>query len=69
MAYSTSPGWENRNSQVVIRNTGLEGTDSGQSVYELECKHCRNRYGANGTDIWQRRCPNCQRGRPGLAVS
>lgn len=66
---TTQPGYRNRNSQVVIRNTGLPGNDHLQTVYELRCQHCDNCYGANGSDIFQRRCPGCQGGAPGLALS
>jgi hypothetical protein len=64
---STDPGYENRNRQVVMRATQLAGTDHGQHVYVLQCLNCRHEYGANGSDIFQRRCPYCQGGRPGLA--
>jgi hypothetical protein len=64
---TTNIGYENRNGQVVVRPTGLNGTDYGQKVYVLKCGHCGHEYGANGSDIWLRRCPSCQRGRPGLA--
>ena len=64
---STTPGYENRNRQVVVRATGLAGTDFGQYVYVLRCGHCQTEYGANGSDIFQRLCPKCQGGRPGLA--
>jgi hypothetical protein len=63
---STSPGYENRNRQTVVRATGLAGTDFGQFVYVLRCGHCNAEYGANGSDIFQRLCPTCQGGRPGL---
>ncbi len=63
---TTRPGYKNRNRQVVVRTTGLEGTDFGQKVYVLRCGVCGHEYGANGSDIWQRRCPACQKGRPGL---
>jgi len=67
--YSTQRGFTNPNGQTVIVNTGLPGTDHGQSVYELRCDHCSERYGANGSDIAIRRCPRCQGGRPGLALA
>ena len=67
-APTTVPGYENRNGQVVIRNTGKTGTDHNQVVYEMECKHCGHHYGANGTDIHERKCPKCQGGKPGLAL-
>jgi hypothetical protein len=34
-ATTTKPGYVNRNGQVVTRNTGLPGTDHGQSIYQL----------------------------------
>jgi len=63
---TTTPGFENRNGQVVVRATGLPGTDHGQSIYVLRCLACRNEYGANGSDIHMRRCPACQKGAAGL---
>ena len=60
------PGDVNRNGQVVIRDTGLSGTDHLQRVYQLGCSHCGHVYGANGTDVHERKCPRCQKGRPGL---
>jgi hypothetical protein len=65
--FSTAPGYVNRGGQVVIRNTGLAGTDHGQSVYQLGCSFCGEVYGANGSDIFQRKCPKCQGGASGLA--
>ena len=64
--YSTRPGFTNANGQAVVRPTGLPGTDHGQSIYVLQCSHCSEEYGANGSDIWLRKCPKCQEGRPGL---
>jgi hypothetical protein len=65
---TTDPGYVNRNGQQVIRATGLAGTDYGQRVYVLGCGSCGREYGANGSDIFQRRCPWCQRGKPGLPI-
>jgi plasmid stabilization system protein ParE len=65
---STSPGYVNRNHQVVIRRTERPGNDHLQRVYELCCQRCDHRYGANGSDIFQRRCPSCQDGAPGLPL-
>jgi len=64
---TTKPGFINRNGQSVVRPTGLRGTDHLQYVFVLKCTHCDLEYGANGSDIHERRCPNCQGGRPGLA--
>jgi hypothetical protein len=65
---TTTIGYVNKNGQVVIRNTGLAGTDHGQSVYELGCSLCGHVYGANGSDIHLRKCPKCQDGKPGLPI-
>ncbi len=65
---STQPGYVNRNGQVVVRRTDLPGTDHLQRAYELCCRHCNHHYGANGPDIFQRRCPSCQDGAPGLSL-
>ena len=67
-AGTTEPGYSNRNDQVVVHRTDLPGNDHNQRVYVLECGRCQHRYGANGSDIWQRRCPRCGGGRPGLSV-
>jgi hypothetical protein len=67
-AQSTVPGYINRNRQVVLRATGEPGTDHGQSIYALRCSDCSYEYGANGSDIFQRKCPRCQRGQPGFPL-
>jgi hypothetical protein len=65
---TTQIGFVNRNGQVVIRNTGQPGTDFGSMVYQLGCSVCGEVYGANGGDIFERKCPKHE-GRPGLAVT
>jgi len=67
-AGTTRPGYINRNRQEVVAKTGLQGNDHNQVVYLLKCRTCGARYGANGSDIFQRRCPDCDGGRPGLGV-
>ena len=64
--YSTIPGFMNRNGQIVIRNTGLPGTDHGQTVYQMGCSECGHIYGSNGADNFQRKCPEHGGGKPGL---
>lgn len=64
---TTQPGYVSRNGQVVIRDTGLPGTDHLQTVYQLGCSDCGHVYGANGSDIHLRLCPNCQGGAMGLS--
>ena len=63
---ATRPGYINCNGQVVVRNTHKPGADRGQTVYQLACSLCGRVYGANGSDIFERKCPACQKGRPGL---
>jgi hypothetical protein len=64
---TTKVGYVNRNGQVVIRNTGIPGTDRNQTVYQLGCSECGNVYGSNGSDIFERKCPAHDDGEPGLA--
>lgn len=66
---TTHPGYVNRHGQVVIRNTGLPGTDHLQFIYQIGCSLCGHAYGANGSDIHERLCPRCQGGRPGLSFT
>ena len=66
---TTTPGYRNRHGQIVVRATGLPGNDHMQRIYVLRCEACRSEYGANGSDIFQRRCPNCGGGAPGLAYA
>ncbi len=63
---TTEPGFRNGNNQIVIRRTDERGNDHNQNVYVLCCGSCSHEYGANGSDIWQRRCPSCHQGAKGL---
>lgn len=63
---TTVVGFVNQNGQITIRNTGLLGTDHLQYVYQLSCSHCGHNYGVNGSDIHDRKCPECQGGAAGL---
>ncbi len=62
---TTTPGFVNRNGQITIRDTGGPGTDFGARNFQLACTHCGHNYGANSSDIWERKCPKCQDGQPG----
>ena len=61
---TTQPGFENRNSQVNLGPLGLAGTDHNQQLYRLQCQHCKEEYAANGSDVFERKCPACQDGAP-----
>jgi hypothetical protein len=68
--HSTECGYLNRNEQLVIRPTGMPGNDHLQYIYVLRCTRpgCGHEYGANGSDIFQRKCPACEGGAPGLPM-
>ena len=61
---STATGYINKNNQRNNGCTHEAGTDNNQKFYSMECLNCGHRYKANGTDIWQMKCPKCQGGRP-----
>lgn len=67
---TTTPGFINPNNQKNHGQTDppKPGNDHGQWTHVMECLHCHYRYGANGTDIHNRRCPKCQAGQPGLPI-
>lgn len=60
---STEEGYVNKNNQKNLGKTDKRGTDNNQYFYEMECMDCGHKYYANGTDIWQRKCPACQGGK------
>ena len=61
---STTKGYVNKNNQRNNGKTNETGTDYGQWFYEMECLNCGHKYKANGSDIWLRKCPRCQGGKP-----
>jgi hypothetical protein len=63
---TTQIGYINRNNQKYFGHRHQPGNDSGQYSYKLRCLLCDHEYGANGTDIFQRKCPKCQGGKPGI---
>ena len=65
----TTIGFRNREGQEVIRKTEREGTVAGQRVFILHCTVCDHEYGTDGCDIYDRLCPKCQDGPPGLPVT
>lgn len=60
---STDTGYTNKNNQRNAGRTDEPGTDNNQFFYKMECLNCGYEYRANGSDIWQRKCPKCQGGR------
>ncbi len=65
---TTEIGFVNSKGQEVVRRTEKPGNDHNQRTYEVACQHCGHRYGVNGSDIYDRKCPNCQDGKPGLPI-
>ena len=60
-------GYVNRNDQECQGHRGHAGTDHKQLAYRMQCRHCDHIYGANGSDVHQRKCPECQGGADGIA--
>ena len=64
---TTRAGFINRNGQ---KNLGRckplrSGNDNNQYVYIMQCGKCKHKYGSNGSDIFQRKCPSCDEGKEG----
>jgi hypothetical protein len=65
---TTKIGYINKHQQKNHGRTGALGTDYANYTYKMECLSFGTFYGANGSDIWQRRCPKCDGGKPGLPI-
>ena len=63
---TTEIGYTNRNNQLCHGTLGIKGTDHLQYSYRMECLVCGYVYGANGADVAERKCPNCQNGAEGI---
>ena len=63
---TTQIGYVNQNNQQNLGHRNLPGNDHLQMAYKMKCLTCGLLYGANGTDIFQRRCPDCQHGAAGI---
>ena len=61
---STETGYINKNNQRNNGRTDKPGTGHGQWFYDMDCLNCGQKYYANGHDVWLRKCPKCQGGRP-----
>ena len=70
MAKSTrQPGDTNNRGHVMIAKICRPGTDHNATLWHMRCAECEHEFGANGTDFHNRRCPACQYGAPGLALT
>jgi hypothetical protein len=63
---TTQIGYVNPNHQRCSGHRSVPGTDHLQFAYKVDCLRCGYVYGANGSDLHERRCPECQGGKPGL---
>ena len=61
---TTEQGFVNQNDQRNDGCTQEPGTDYCQKFYRMTCLRCGHHYLANGSDIWQRKCPKCLGGKP-----
>jgi hypothetical protein len=62
--YTIRTGYVNPNRQKNVGPLDRPGTDHNQMLYRMRCGDCMLDYAANGSDIFQRRCPHCQDGAP-----
>ncbi len=63
---TTKIGYINRNDQKCCGHRGVAGSDHLQLAYRMECLKCGHVYGANGSDIHLRKCPQCQDDKKGI---
>ena len=64
MANTTELEYINKNSQKNTGATNEPRTDHMQKYYLMKCLNCGYEYKSNGSDIWQKKCPKCQGGKP-----
>ncbi len=62
-SFTTVKGYLNMNNQVNMGATGKAGTHPNQKAYDMKCRVCDKKYVTNGCDIWNKKCPHCQRGK------
>ena len=63
---SVKVGKINRRGQQCCGTRRKKGTDHNQYAYKVCYTHCEHIYGANGSDMHERKCPKCQGGEPGI---
>jgi hypothetical protein len=69
MKIDGKPGSLNRNRQLLVAQTAWQGSDARQILWIIQCMPCRHMYGSDPADFFQRKCPACQGGAPGLVVT
>ena len=56
----TRIGQINRNWQICLGHRGKKGTDNGPYAFMMVCLVCGHQYGANGSNVYECKCINCQ---------
>jgi len=64
---SSRSGTVNKHGQMLMGAPAAAGNDPSPRAVKMFCTHCYLSYGANGSDVWLRKCPRCQGGVPGIA--
>lgn len=80
MKTDRTPGNLNRNQQLLVAQTAWPGSDANQDLWVVQCmapraadrtrpgEPCGHMYGVDSSDFFQRKCPACQGGPPGLVI-
>lgn len=69
MNKTARPGYINDNNQLVIDEAPeYKENHTSAKPWRLRCLDCKHEYGANGCDVHERKCPNCQKGKVGLLL-
>ncbi|MEL6207226.1 MAG: hypothetical protein AAFR47_18195 [Pseudomonadota bacterium] len=63
-AGTTETGFINHNGQRNAGRVTALANHANQYLYRMQCTRCQARYRANGCDVYGRKCPYCQGGRP-----
>ena len=66
---STDKGYINKNKQKNLGISQLDGNHYNQKFYHMQCTLCKTEYYANGSDIWLKKCPHCQKGANSTTIA
>lgn len=69
MMIDGKPGSLNRNQQLLVAQTAWQGSDEREVLWIVQCMPCGQMYGVDSSAFFQRKCPACQGGAPGLVVT
>ena len=66
-ASGATPGFVNKNGQVVLYKTEQRNGVQPKMAYKLGCSKCGQVYATRDPDVFERKCPACQGGEPGMS--